>query len=236
MGACLSIGVKAQTPIHLGIEENESRNISTKLVNKEEILKSSNLKIFCFDDLKSVTKNFRPDSVVGEDRFGQVFKGLIDEQTFTVVKPEERFQGQSEWLAEIKKLGLLDHPCLVKLIGYCLQYELRLLVYEFMANGSLEDHLFRSEFFPLSWNNRMIIALDAANGLAFIHSDEVKLIYGALKTSDILLDSKNYAKISYLGLPLDGPISKLSPFCARARIIRTNVYAAPEHDETVAYT
>ncbi|MCL7048496.1 hypothetical protein MKW94_003565, partial [Papaver nudicaule] len=120
-----------------------------------EILQSSNLKSFSFNDLKTATRNFRPDSVLGEGGFGSVFKGWIDENTFTATKPgtgiviavkrlnQEGLQGHREWLAEVNYLGQLYHPNLVKLIGYCAEDEHRLLVYEFMPRGSLENHLFR---------------------------------------------------------------------------------------------
>ncbi|CAM8920423.1 unnamed protein product [Rhodiola kirilowii] len=252
MGACLSIGVKAQTPLRLGIrsiDENESSDFSNRVVpqtprTEGEILESSNLKSFCFNDLKAATRNFRPDSVVGEGGFGCVFKGWIDEQAFTAAKPgtgiviavkrlnHEGMQGHKEWLAEINYLGQLDHPNLVKLVGYCLEDEHRLLAYEFMARGSLENHLFRrnSYFQPLSWNNRMKIALDAANGLAFLHSDEVKVIYRDFKTSNILLDSNYNGKLSDFGLAKDGPMGEKSH--VSTRIMGTYGYAAPEYMAT----
>nr|GMC61730.1 probable serine/threonine-protein kinase NAK [Ipomoea batatas] len=86
-------------------------------------------------------------------------------------------------------MGQLSHPNLVKLIGYCLEDEHRLLVYEFMPRGSLENHLFRSESRPLSWTLRMKVALGAAKGLAYLHSPEAKVIYRDFKSSNILLDS-----------------------------------------------
>lgn len=117
-------------------------------------------------------------------------------------------------------LGQLSHCHLVRLVGYCLEDEHRLLVYEFMPRGSLENHLFRSKYFlisspliplkekdfinfrsfhnnvlggsyfqPLSWSLRLKVALGAAKGLAFLHSDERKVIYRDFKTSNILLDS-----------------------------------------------
>jgi serine/threonine protein kinase len=91
----------------------------------------------------------------------------------------------------VNYLGQLSHPHLVKLIGYCLEDEHRLLVYEFMPRGSLENHLFRrgSYFQPLSWRLRLKVALGAAKGLAFLHSAETKVIYRDFKTSNILLDS-----------------------------------------------
>ncbi|XP_071723345.1 probable serine/threonine-protein kinase PBL10 [Rutidosis leptorrhynchoides] len=157
---------------------------STMLQVQGEILLSSNIKDFSFAELKMTTRNFRQDSVLGEGGFGSVFKGWIDENTLTAAKSGtglviavksldlESFQGHKEWLAEVNFLGQLHHPNLLKLIGYCLEDEHRLLVYEFMPRGSLENHLFRrgSYFQSLSWYLRMKVALGAAEGLAFLHS------------------------------------------------------------------
>ncbi|KAL1209844.1 Serine/threonine-protein kinase BIK1 [Cardamine amara subsp. amara] len=95
-------------------------------------------------------------------------------------------------------LGQLSHLNLVKLIGYCLEDEHHLLVYEFMHNGSLENHLFRrgAYFKPLPWVLRIKVALDAAKGLDFLHSDPVKVIYRDFKASNILLDTNTGKSIS----------------------------------------
>jgi len=171
--------------------------------SEDEILESANVKAFTFNELRTATRNFRPDSVLGEGGFGSVFKGWIDEKTLAPTRPglgmviavkklnQEGYQGHKEWLTEVNYLGTLSHPYLVRLVGYCLEDEQRLLVYEFMPRGSLENHLFRrsSHFQPLSWNLRMKIALGAAKGLAFLHSDNAKVIYRDFKTSNILLDA-----------------------------------------------
>ena len=82
-------------------------------------------------------------------------------------------QGHKQWLAEVQFLGVLEHPNLVKLIGYCAvdgeRGPQRLLVYEYMPNKSLEDHLFSRVYTPLSWNRRLQIILGAAEGLAYLH-------------------------------------------------------------------
>ncbi|KAI8523804.1 hypothetical protein RHMOL_Rhmol13G0100600 [Rhododendron molle] len=206
-----------------------------------EILQSSNLKSFSYAELKMATRNFRPDSVLGEGGFGSVFKGWIDENSFAASKPGtgmviavkklnlEGFQGHKEWLAEVNYLGQFCHPHLVKLIGYCLEDEHRLLVYEFMPRGSLENHLFRrgSYFQPLSWNLRVKVALDAAKGLAFLHSAETKVIYRDFKTSNILLDTNYTAKLSDFGLAKDGPTGDKSH--VSTRVMGTYGYAAPEY-------
>uniref|UniRef100_A0A5B7B6B1 non-specific serine/threonine protein kinase n=1 Tax=Davidia involucrata TaxID=16924 RepID=A0A5B7B6B1_DAVIN len=257
MGICLSARIKAESPYHTGVNSkyvsrdgNDLSSSSSKVSSisvpptprsEGEILQSSNLKSFSFSDLKMATRNFRPDSVLGEGGFGSVFKGWIDEHSFVATKPgtgvviavkrlnQEGFQGHREWLAEVNYLGQLYHPHLVKLIGYCLEDEHRLLVYEFMPRGSLENHLFRrgSYFQPLSWNLRMKVALGAAKGLAFLHSAETKVIYRDFKTSNILLDSKYNAKLSDFGLAKDGPTGDKSH--VSTRVMGTYGYAAPEY-------
>ncbi|PIA39144.1 hypothetical protein AQUCO_02700372v1 [Aquilegia coerulea] len=258
MGNCLGTRVKAESPIHTGetakyvsndgkeLNYDSSGKYSSNSVpptprSEGEILQSSNLKSFSFSELKNATRNFRPDSVLGEGGFGSVFKGWIDENALTATKPgtgiviavkrlnQEGFQGHREWLAEVNYLGQLYHPNLVRLIGYCLEDEHRLLVYEFMPRGSLENHLFRrgSYFQPLSWSLRMKVALGAAKGLAFLHSAETKVIYRDFKTSNILLDSNYNAKLSDFGLAKDGPTGDKSH--VSTRVMGTYGYAAPEY-------
>ncbi|XP_010423878.1 PREDICTED: probable serine/threonine-protein kinase NAK [Camelina sativa] len=206
-----------------------------------EILQNANLKNYSLSELKSATRNFRPDSVVGEGGFGCVFKGWIDEASLAPSKPgtgiviavkrlnQEGLQGHREWLAEINYLGKLDHPNLVKLIGYCLEEEHRLLVYEFMTRGSLENHLFRRGTFyqPLPWNTRVRMAQGAARGLAFLHNAQPQVIYRDFKASNILLDANYNAKLSDFGLARDGPMGDNSH--VSTRIMGTQGYAAPEY-------
>ncbi|KAE8678912.1 Protein kinase APK1A [Hibiscus syriacus] len=257
MGICLSARIKAEIPSNTGLSSNydsgegkDTSSTSSKVSSvsvaltprsEGEILESTNLKSFTFANLKMATRNFRPDSVLGEGGFGSVFKGWIDESSFTASKPgtglviavkrlnQEGFQGHKEWLAEVNYLGQLHHPNLVKLIGYCLEDEHRLLVYEFMPRGSLENHLFRrgSYFQPLSWSLRMTVALGAAKGLAFLHSAETKVIYRDFKTSNVLLDSNYNAKLSDFGLAKDGPTGDKSH--VSTRVMGTYGYAAPEY-------
>ncbi|CAN1187865.1 Probable serine/threonine-protein kinase PBL3 [Linum perenne] len=187
-----------------------------------EILSSPNLKAFTFSELRNATRNFRPDSLLGEGGFGYVFKGWIDEVTLTAAKPgsgiviavkklkPEGFQGHKEWLTEVNYLGQLHHPNLVKLIGYCLEGENRLLVYEFMPKGSLENHLFRRGPQPLPWAVRMKVAIGAARGLSFLHDAESQVIYRDFKASNILLDADFNAKLSDFGLAKAGPTGRLT--------------------------
>ncbi|VFQ80374.1 unnamed protein product [Cuscuta campestris] len=251
MGSCFSVRIKAESPHHAGDGGLSSRLSSASVSlntptprGESEILESSNLKNFSFNELRIATRNFRPDSVLGEGGFGCVFKGWIDENTFKAARPgtglviaakrlnQDGFQGHKEWLAEITYLGQLSHPNLVKLIGYCLEDEHRLLVYEFMPRGSLENHLFRrsSYFQPLSWSIRMKVAVGAARGLAYLHSPEAKVIFRDFKSSNILIDSNYDAKLSDFGLAKDGPADGKSH--VSTRVMGTYGYAAPEYMAT----
>ncbi|XVF03376.1 hypothetical protein REPUB_Repub04eG0255700 [Reevesia pubescens] len=207
-----------------------------------EILSAPNLKPFSFNELKNATRNFRPDSLLGEGGFGYVFKGWIDEHTLAAAKPgsgiviavkklkPEGFQGHKEWLTEVDYLGQLYHPNLVKLIGYCSEGENRLLVYEFMPKGSLENHLFRRGPQPLSWAVRLKVAIGAARGLSFLHDLKSQVIYRDFKASNILLDAEFNAKLSDFGLAKAGPTGDRTH--VSTQVMGTHGYAAPEYVAT----
>ncbi|XVF69422.1 hypothetical protein PTKIN_Ptkin11bG0080800 [Pterospermum kingtungense] len=142
----------------------------------------------------------------------------------------ESFQGHKEWLAEVNYLGQLHHENLVKLIGYCVECENRLLVYEFMPKGSLENHLFKKGVQPISWTTRMHIARGVAMGLSFLHSLDANVIYRDLKASNILLDSDYSPKLSDFGLARDGPTGDNTH--VSTRVVGTQGYAAPEYVAT----
>ncbi|KAL9425752.1 hypothetical protein AB3S75_032672 [Citrus x aurantiifolia] len=191
---------------------------------------------FSLFELETITKSFRSDYILGEGGFGTVYKGYIDENVRVGLKSlpvavkvlnKEGLQGHREWLTEVNFLGQLRHPNLVKLIGYCCEDDHRLLVYEFMFRGSLENHLFRKATVPLAWATRMMIAFGAAKGLAFLHNAERPVIYRDFKTSNILLDSDYTAKLSDFGLAKAGPQGDETH--VSTRVMGTYGYAAPEY-------
>ncbi|KAL6005212.1 putative serine/threonine-protein kinase pbl16 [Asimina triloba] len=195
------------------------------------------LVVFTFSELKIITGNFRLENVLGGGGFGSVYKGYISRDLREGLQPlqvavkvhdgDKSFQGHREWLAEVIFLGQLSHPNLVKLIGYCCEDEQRVLIYEYMARGSVENNLFSRVLLPLPWSIRMKIAFGAAKGLAFLHDAEKPVIYRDFKTSNILLDPDYNAKLSDFGLAKDGPVGDNSH--VSTRIMGTYGYAAPEY-------
>ncbi|KAF3501337.1 hypothetical protein F2Q69_00040455 [Brassica cretica] len=192
-----------------------------------QILPNPNLRIFSLAELRASTRNFKSENVLGEGGFGKVFKGWLEEKgpgshssTGTVIAVKklnsESFQGFEEW----------------QLLGYCLEGDDLLLVYEYMQKGSLENHLFRkgSVVQPLSWEIRLKIAIGAAKGLAFLHASEKQVIYRDFKASNILLDASYNAKLSDFGLAKLGPSASQSHITTR--VMGTQGYAAPEYVAT----
>ncbi|KAG5520570.1 hypothetical protein RHGRI_033225 [Rhododendron griersonianum] len=134
---------------------------------------------FTLREVAAATKNFRPESFLGEGGFGRVYKGRLEStgqaSVFQAVAvkqlDKDGHQGNREFLVEVLMLSLLHHDNLVNLIGYCADGDQRLLVYEYMPLGSLEDHLLDlpPDKEPLDWNTRIKIAADAAKGLEYLH-------------------------------------------------------------------
>eukprot|EP00252_Welwitschia_mirabilis_P024454 TRINITY_DN726_c0_g1_i13.p1 TRINITY_DN726_c0_g1~~TRINITY_DN726_c0_g1_i13.p1 ORF type:complete len:414 (-),score=90.39 TRINITY_DN726_c0_g1_i13:590-1831(-) len=191
---------------------------------------------FTFRELAAATKNFRPECLLGEGGFGRVYKGRLESTGQVVaVKQLDRngVQGNREFLVEVLMLSLLHHENLVNLIGYCADGDQRLLVYEYMPLGSLEDHLhdLPPDKEPLDWKTRMKIAAGAAKGLEYLHDKaNPPVIYRDLKCSNILLDEGYHAKLSDFGLAKLGPVGDKTH--VSTRVMGTYGYCAPEYAMT----
>ncbi|CAN8247306.1 unnamed protein product [Cochlearia groenlandica] len=217
-------------------KKEEHLAMDAKDLNVEEEFAGKKAKTFTFDELSVSTRNFRSDCFLGEGGFGKVYKGFIEKiDQVVAIKQLDRngFQGIREFVVEVFTLSLADHPNLVKLIGFCAEGVQRLLVYEYMPLGSLENHLHDLPCGkkPLLWNTRMKIAAGAARGLEYLH-DIMKppVIYRDLKCSNILLDEGYHPKLSDFGLAKVGPSGDETH--VSTRVMGTYGYCAPEYAMT----
>lgn len=229
--------------IHSLSSRADSSKIKRNLNSKKESIKQKDVlgvnisaQIFTLRQLAAATKNFRQECFLGEGGFGRVYKGRL-ESTGQVVAIKQLdtsgLQGTREFLVEVIMLSVLHHPNLVSLIGYCYDGEQRLLVYEYMALGSLEDHLhdLPPDKEALDWNTRMKIAAGAARGLEHLHDKaNPSVIYRDFKSANILLDKEFNPKLSDFGLAKLGPTSDKSH--VSTRVMGTYGYCAPEYAMT----
>ncbi|KAL6275983.1 hypothetical protein ACE6H2_019584 [Prunus campanulata] len=205
-------------------------------VSKDGKTNGKRAQTFTFDELAAATGNFRSDCFLGEGGFGKVYKGHLEKINQVVaIKQLDRngCQGIREFVVEVLTLSLADHLNLVKLIGFCAEGDQRLLVYEYMPLGSLENHL--HDLPPsrkaLDWNTRMKIAAGAARGLEYLHEKmQPPVIYRDLKCSNILLGEGYHPKLSDFGLAKVGPSGDKTH--VSTRVMGTYGYCAPDYAMT----
>ncbi|CAL9126022.1 unnamed protein product [Musa textilis] len=187
--------------------------------------------------LRAATRNFAPENVLGRGGFGVVYRGELHDGTAIAVKRTESAvrsdKALDEFQAEIAVLSKVRHRHLVSILGYAVEDNERLLVYEYMPQGALSRHLFQwrqHQIEPLSWKKRLNIALDVARGIEYLHNFANHcFIHRDLKSSNILLGDDYRAKVSDFGLAKLAPDGKKS---MATKLAGTFGYLAPEYAVT----
>ncbi|ONM36851.1 Leucine-rich repeat protein kinase family protein [Zea mays] len=172
-------------------------------------VKVDGVKCFTFDEMAVATRDFDISAQVGQGGYGKVYRGNLADGTTVAIKRahEDSLQGSKEFCTEIELLSRLHHRNLVSLVGYCDEEDEQMLVYEFMPNGTLRDHLSAKTERPLSFGQRVHIALGAAKGLLYLHTEaNPPIFHRDVKASNILLDSKFVAKVADFGLSRLAPV------------------------------
>ncbi|XP_024008133.1 probable LRR receptor-like serine/threonine-protein kinase At1g56130 isoform X2 [Eutrema salsugineum] len=184
---------------------------------------------FTYSELKSATQDFNLSNKLGEGGFGPVYKGNLNDGREVAVKllSVGSRQGKGQFVAEIVTISTVLHRNLVTLYGCCYEGDHRLLVYEYLPNGSLDQALFGDKSLHLDWSTRFEICLGVARGLVYLHEEaRVRIVHRDVKASNILLDSNLVPKVSDFGLAklYDDKKTHIS-----TRVAGTIGYLAPEY-------
>ncbi|XAR62867.1 Non-specific serine/threonine protein kinase [Bertholletia excelsa] len=191
-------------------EQNGGISLQDKFSKSKGSFQSA--KIFSEEDLKKATNNFDQSNILGQGGQGTVYKGTLSDGTEVAIKKSKMVDPSQikHFVNEVSVLSEVNHRNVVKLLGCCLEVELPLLVYEFVNNGTLYDHIHKrgQNACSMSWETRLSIATEAAGALSYLHSSaSTPIIHGDIKTANILLDENYNAKVSDFGtsrlVPLD---------------------------------
>ncbi|BAT81287.1 hypothetical protein LR48_Vigan07g077700 [Vigna angularis] len=215
---------------------SETRTIPGSEAGDIQMVEAGNM-VISIQVLRNVTGNFSEKNILGQGGFGTVYRGELHDGTRIAVKRMEcgaiTGKGAAEFKSEIAVLTKVRHRHLVALLGYCLDGNEKLLVYEYMHQGTLSRHLFNwpeEGLEPLEWNRRLTIALDVARGVEYLHGlAHQSFIHRDLKPSNILLGDDMRAKVADFGLVRLAPEGKAS---IETRIAGTFGYLAPEYAVT----
>ncbi|KAL7083206.1 hypothetical protein ACP275_14G147400 [Erythranthe tilingii] len=182
-------------------------------------------------ELEAASNGLSDENVIGEGGYGIVYYGELADNTRIAIKNllNNRGQAEKEFKVEVEAIGRVRHKNLVRLLGYCVEGAYRMLVYEYVDNGNLDQWLHGDvgEVSPLTWEIRMNIIIGTAKGLAYLHEGlEPKVVHRDIKTSNILLDRQWHPKLSDFGL---AKLLNSDNSYVTTRVMGTFGYVAPEY-------
>lgn len=232
----LVIGVSAAVVVFVIVSISTAIYLIRKIKNAD-IVEDWELEMgphrYCYQELKKATNNFSDKVLLGKGGFGQVYKGILPDSKIEVAVKrisKESTQGLREFVSEIASIGRLRHRNLVQLLGWYRRRDDFLLVYDYMANGSLDKFLFEEPKMILNWEQRFKIIKDVASGLLYLHEGyEQVVIHRDVKASNVLLDEELNGRLSDFGL------ARLYEHGANpntTRVVGTLGYLAPELPRT----
>lgn len=177
-------------------------------IDNGSIPKLNGARFFPYSELKKATNNFNESNEIGSGGYGKVYRGIISSGEQVAIKRAQgnSMQGATEFKTEIELLSRVHHKNVVGLVGFCIEQGEQMLVYEYMAGGSLRDCLTGRSGVRLDWRRRLMIALGAARGITYLHElVSPPIIHRDIKSTNILLDEKKIAKVADFGLSKTGP-------------------------------
>ncbi|OIV94323.1 hypothetical protein TanjilG_19329 [Lupinus angustifolius] len=204
-------------------------------LNMTPVSKFRGVQVFTYKELEVATDGFNEANVIGNGGFGLMYRGVLSDGTLAAIKllSREGKHGERAFRTEVDLLSRLHSPYLVELLGYCADQNHRLLIFEYMPNGTLHQYLHSSknQTQPLDWWARMRIALDCARALELLHEHAVSpVIHRDFKSNNVLLDHNFRAKVSDFGLAKMG--SEKMNGQVSTRVLGTTGYLAPEYAST----
>ncbi|CAI0547450.1 unnamed protein product [Linum tenue] len=192
-------------------------------------LESEKPRVYTLKEIDKATNGFEESRIIGEGGYGRVYYGLLRGKEVAIKRMKSN--RLSEFFAELKALCKVNHINVVELLGYASEEEFMYLVYEYLPNGSLNNHLhdpLRKGHATLSWTARVQIAVDAARGIEYIHDHtKARYVHRDIKTANILLDQGLRAKVADFGLTMLAERSIEEDFVV-TRLMGTPGYMAPE--------
>ncbi|URD88623.1 STYKc [Musa troglodytarum] len=210
------------------VHHNKSGSIG-RMNSLPDITISSSTLSFSYEELYEITHGFSPLNILGEGGFGSVYKGCLPDGREVAVKrlKVDSGQGEREFKAEVEIISRVHHRHLVSLVGYCIFEQQRLLVYDYVRNGTLESHLHGKGRPVMDWTTRVKVAAGAAHGIAYLHEDcHPRIIHRDIKSSNILLDNNFEAQVSDFGL---ARLAVDACTHVTTRVMGTFGYLAPEY-------